>query len=539
MQKSSIQPAGKSNAEAWLCGAAIVFGCLVMLLWWYTRTSFWEDEIIAITHANEPLPLFFVEMLRSDIHPPLYFLQLKFWHDIGLTSDAAALFNSVVCSLFSLAILFILARKVYGLTAAWYAAALFALMPIFAYGGGNLRMYGLVPGCVLLVWYANRAWFVSRQRTWLVWAVLFEIVTAYLHAIEFFFVGFIAIAACIECLVQARHSATQSNPGRNHGLRGWIVAQLVVLIGIVPLMGSAVTRGSEAVAPSGVLGSLTEPGALIAGWAPSDIWWLRLAGLAIFLFLAAAAMRERNSRARTLVAVIATLAVAIAVSILAKPMIKVPVFASNLVPFLVLGAAAGIAVRGGRFWRGGAVVCMFALAVAAIPLMRYQMTYDNYGETGRLVRQMAQPGDIVVVPNVSVYWGVMRYAVGENWGKPLSILPLEPNAQWRGLFNKLGPKWTETLGLQPTSDHVVANQVTYVVGEDARKMTTGAQRVLVVQRNGYPVDVELGARFSRVSLTYPTVATGSGHDDLAVSVWTRNDSGEPIARHPRNMAVKP
>lgn len=185
------------------------------------------------------------------------------------------------------------------------------------------------------------------------------------------------------------------------------------------------------------------------------------------------------------------------------------------------------------------MVCMLALAVAAVPLMRYQMTYDNYGETGRLVKQMAQPGDIVVVPNNSVYWGVMRYAVGENWGKPLSILPLEPNAQWRGLFNKLGPKWTETLGLHPASDHVVSNQVAYVIGEDARKMTADAQRVLVVQRNGYPVDVELGARFSRVSVTYPKVATGFGHDDLAVSVWTRNDSGEPIARHPRNMAVKP
>jgi mannosyltransferase len=507
-----------------------------MLLWWYTRTSFWEDEIIAITHGNQPLPLFFIEMLRNDIHPPLYFLQLKLWHDIGLTSDAAVLFNSVACSLFSLATLFFLARKVYGEKTAYYATALFAVMPIFAYGGGNLRMYGLVPACALLVWYANRCWFITRERKWLMGAVAFEILTSYLHAIEFFFVGFIAIAACLECLYQPRTASSTQDTARYAGLRGWIVAQAIVLIGILPLLGSAVTRGSEAVAPSGLFGLLTEPGSLISGWAPANILWLKLVGMVIFLFLAAAAMLERRSRVRTLVVVIASLAVAITVSMLAKPMLKTPVFASNLVPFLVLGAGAGIAAHGGRVWRAGALACLIVLAVAAVPLMRYQMTSDNYGETGRLIKQSVQPGDIVVVPNVSVYWGVMRYAVGENWGKPLDILPLEANAQWDSVFRKLGPKLTATLGLRPGSDHVVANNVAYVIGEDARRMTTdGAQRVWVVQRNGYPVDVRLGGPFVRVKVNYAKSASGTGHDDLAVSLWVSNANGEPVARHPRNM----
>jgi len=83
-------------------------------------------------------------------------------------------------------VLFAVARKVYRKQTAYFATALFALMPIFAYGGGNLRMYGLLPGCALLVWYANRSWFVTRPRAWLVWAIVLEVVTAYLHAIEFF-----------------------------------------------------------------------------------------------------------------------------------------------------------------------------------------------------------------------------------------------------------------------------------------------------------------------------------------------------------------
>lgn len=538
MQKNSIQPNGRSYADIWVCAVAIGFGCLVMLLWWHTRTSFWEDEIIAITHGNQPLPLFFIEVLRSDVHPPLYFLQLKFWHDIGFTSDAAVLFNSVLWALLSLVTLFTIAHKVYGTKTAWYATALFALFPIFAYGGGNLRMYGLLPACVLLVWYANRNWFVTRERKWLVWAVVFEGATSYVHAIEFFFVGFIALGACVECLYYLRRTNKTPGAQSDTGLRGWIVAQVVVLLLIAPLMISGMIRGSEASAPSSLFELLTEPGALIAGWAPASVMSLRLAGFAIFLFLAAAAMLERRSRIRTLVIVILTLAVAIAVSMLAKPMIKVPVFAASLLPFLALGAGAGIATHISRYWRAGAFACMAVLALAAVPLMRYQMTSDNYGETGRLVSQMVQPGDVVVVPNVSVYWGVMRYAVGENWGKPLGILPLQANSQWNGIFARLGPKATEMLGLRPTSDQVLFNNAHYVVGEDARQATASARRVLVVQRNNYNVDAQLGARFVRASITRPTSNGRNGPDDLAISLFIRNDNGETVARHPLT-ATKP
>jgi mannosyltransferase len=536
MQKNSMEPTGRRKGELWLCTLAIGFGCFVMLLWWYTRTSLWEDEIIAITHGNQPLPLFFIETLRNDIHPPLYFLQLKFWHDIGLTSDAAVLFNSVVCTLLSLAILFFIARKVYGEKTAYYAAALFALFPIFAYSGGNLRMYGLVPGCVLLVWYVNRTWFVTGDRKWLIWAVVFEVLTSYLHAIEFFFVGFIAIAACLESLYHARQEAVLSGTKISPRLRGWILTQIIVLLMIAPLMASGMVRGSEAGAPATLFDLLTEPGALIAGWAPASILWLRLAGLAIFMFLAAAAMLERRSRVRTLVAVIATLAVAIAVSMLAKPMIKVPVFASNLLPFLALGAAAGIATHASKIWRIGAFACMSAMAVAAVPLMHFQMTSDAYGETGRLVKQLAKPGDVVMVPNISVYWGVMRYAVGENWGRPLEILPLQPNKQWNKIFNKLGPATTNMLGLNPLSDHVISGGVTYGIGEDGRQLTANAQRVWVVQRNNFKVDVQLGARFVRESVTRPKSTSIPGPDSLAISFFTRNEKGEMVARHPLNVS---
>jgi mannosyltransferase len=535
MQNNAAVPVAKKNWDLWLCALFIGFGCLVTLLWWHGRESLWEDEIIAITHGNQPLPLFFVETLRNDIHPPLYFLQLKLWHDLGLSSDSAVLFNSVACAFFSLAILFSITRKIYGDRAACYATALFAVMPIFAYSGANLRMYGMVPGCVLLVWYTNRQWFMTRQRKWLIWAVVLEAATSYLHAIEFFFVGFIALGACLESLYHARTSSAARESQSGTGLMQWILAHCVVLLLILPLMASGVVRGSEATAPSSLFDLLTEPGSIISGWAPSSILPLRLAGLGIFLFLAAAAMFEGRTRVRTLVIVIATLTAAIAVSMLAKPMIKIPVFAANLVPFLALGAGTCVAIRGSRYWRFGMFACLAVLAIAALPLMRYQMTSDSYAETGRQLRQLAHPGDVVIVPNVSVFWGVMRYAVGEDWGKPLEIMPLQPNPQWDGVFRKLGPGLTQTLGLRPASDHVVANGITYVIGPDARHMTANVERVWVVQRDGYLVDAQLGARFARKSLLRDGADAGPDFGDLNLSLFIKDENGEAIARHPLAM----
>jgi len=525
MRKYSLNLTAKGTADQWLCGLGTAFGCLVIVLWWHARTSLWDDEIIAITHGNQSLRLFFIETLRNDIHPPLYFLQLKFWHDIGFTSDSAILFNSVVCAFFSLVTLFYVARKVYDTKAACYAMAIFALLPIFAYGGGNLRMYGLIPGCALLVWYANQQWFATGNHKWLACAGCIECATSYTHAIEFFFVGFIALAACLECLYHARPLATDSKIVAS--VRAWILAQFVVLLLITPLVGSSLLRGSESLAQSSSLLSIIMiPGALVAGWAPSSVLSLRVAGLFVFLFLAAAAMLEGRSRIRTLVIPIGALAVAIIIGMVSQPMIKVPVFAANLLPFLALGAGAGIASHNTRNWRAGTFICMMMLALAAVPLMRFQIATDEYAKLGRQIRQLAQPGDVVAVPNVNVFWGVMRYAVGDNWGQPLDVMPLQPNAQWARVFNQLGPEATALLGLRPSRDHIVSNGVTFVIGEDARRLTANAGRVWVVQANPYRVNVQLGARFVRKSIARPN----SG--PLALSFFTRDDEGEPIAWHP-------
>jgi hypothetical protein len=390
-------------------------------------------------------------------------------------------------------------------------------------------MDGRVPAMAVLVGYANLRWFGTARHKWLAMAILTEVALAYVHAIEFYFVAFFLMAAFAQALFQRRAGNASLAVKSNAAIGKWLCWQVVAFILMLPLMGSAVVRGSDAGAPSSGLAILLEPGALVAGWGPSSILSLRIAGLIIFCVLAALAMKEPSGRLSTLIIPVGALGVAIAVSMLAKPMLKVPVFAANLLPFLALGAGVGVAFHARPWARRTLYACLALLCAAAAPLVVYQLDSGNYKDTAQYLLVKSKPGDVVVVPNVSVYWGVLRYAVGPNWGRPLEVMPLEQNAQWASLTAKLGPEVTDVLGLRPRTDTVTHNGVRYAIGQDARKATAQADRVWVVHRDGYRVDVELGSPFVRHSM----VRAGAG--DLVVSQFDSDPAGKTVARHPLQL----
>ncbi|MEO8301333.1 MAG: hypothetical protein ABI608_06050, partial [Rhizomicrobium sp.] len=64
--------------EIFAAGTLIVLG-IGLRIWIRTPTDFWEDEIIAATHAMQPFWRLLINIVRNDVHPPLYFLQLHVW----------------------------------------------------------------------------------------------------------------------------------------------------------------------------------------------------------------------------------------------------------------------------------------------------------------------------------------------------------------------------------------------------------------------------------------------------------------------------
>ncbi len=501
------------------CLLAICVGCAAAVAFWLRRDSLWEDEIIAVTHAAQPLPSFFIELLRNDIHPPLYFLQLAGWLALGPDTDRWALTNSLIGAGASLATVFGVTRALHGSRSAWIATALFAVLPAFAWSAGTLRMYAVLPAAILLVYYANRRWFESGEARWLVAAVAVAILTAYLHAVEFYFVAFVLLAALIEAVQAAKRKPAAERSARS--IPFWFVGQLILALCVLPLAASALTRGSDAAAADSASTMLTTGGALIAGWKASGLPVVRLVGTVLFVALVGAGLVESGTRWRTLVIPVGAVVVALLIAMVFKPIYKQPVFAANLLPFVVLGAAAAAARS--RSIACLVFACIVVLGAAACPLSERQAQAAGYAAAAIDLRSLAVPGDVVVVPNVSVYWGIARYAIGSHWGRPLAVMPA-PNEDWTRLNRRIdrffGDGTAERMGLVPESDFVESAGVRYVLDGDAVAATRDANRVWMVTRERYRQDADLGPPWVP-SRSFATRTYGDG--ELLVCRFDRSE----------------
>lgn len=494
-----IEKSHRPDFQLIILALAGLLGVAAGCSYWWHRGSLWEDEIIAITHGLQPLPQFFVEILRNDIHPFFYFLLLKFWTAIDPGSDSWALASSVVCALISAGTIAWISYRAYGRRTAFWATGLFCALPSFAWSAGNLRMYGLVPALAVACWYTNREFLRTGNWRWVVAMLLLQFLHAYTHAIGFFFVAFFALAALIEqwTLLDRRR------------LRIWLISQAASVLSMLPVVGSALVRGTEGLSPPTPLSLLIYPAELIPGGQA-------LGGLT-FLLLLLYGVRFKVARIPVLVIPCGALLACIVISSMGKPMFKPPVFMANLIPFLVIGASVGISRVEWRPLRWITLAYIAYMSIHTWMWAQEPHEPENYQPSARYILENTRPGDVVVIPHPSVYWGIMRYAVGPRWGYPLEVMSLENNDKWAALERKLGPNWTMRLGLIPETDHVDSQGVCYVIGNNAGSCFKESARLWVVHRDNYkesvrvdiPVRVDKIIRFDdelSVSLLVPDAA---------------------------------
>ncbi len=451
-----------------------IVGVAAAVFYWASRGSLWEDEIIAVTHGLTSLPQFFFEVLRNDIHPFAYFLFVKAWALVAPANDAWLLASSLVLGIVSAALIAFIAYRIGGPTAAAWAFALFCLQPTFAWASGNLRMYTFVPVLALLFWYASRRFLQIGGRRYLALASAAQLLLLWTHAIEFFFVFFLVLVLWFE----ARRSGWASH------LRTWYWMQGLALMAALPVVGSALVRGTEPLPASSLELLARMPAQLVAGWALSEDTLALVAGAAIFFVLALFCLRQPSGRWLLFGAVLAPLFTAAAIGLAGKPMFKPPVFTANILPFLVLGAALGLA----RVEHRGVSALMTAaaavLAAVVLPWSQRLLPPENFAPAGEFLKQAVQPGDMVVVPRMSVFWGVARYAISPAWGDPLKVLP-PSNPQWAGVENRMPLALKQLLGLEPRSNVIEVNGVLYVHGRHLPGPLADGSRVWVVHRKRY------------------------------------------------------
>lgn len=128
----------------------IVFaGAFLLRIAFLTRSSIWLDEALSVLFASRPQ----VDIWQNvrDPHPPLYYSSLHYWINLFGDGEAAIRIPSVIISIINLSLLYILARRLGGRTAALVAVSLLAFSPLDVWYSLEARMYIFVTSFCLLM----------------------------------------------------------------------------------------------------------------------------------------------------------------------------------------------------------------------------------------------------------------------------------------------------------------------------------------------------------------------------------------------------
>ena len=130
-----------------------------------SNQSFWLDEGASLMAAKVPLTQFF-EYLKSDFHPPLYYLYLKLWLPLAGSSEWIIRLPDILLGTASIFLVFLLGKIIFGKGSKipLLMSLFLALNPFHVYYTQELRMYNLSAFFVLLSWLAllkNKYIFVS------------------------------------------------------------------------------------------------------------------------------------------------------------------------------------------------------------------------------------------------------------------------------------------------------------------------------------------------------------------------------------------
>ncbi|MFN2220256.1 MAG: glycosyltransferase family 39 protein [Anaerolineae bacterium] len=136
-----------------------------------------KDIVSAIVRGGEP-------------HPPVYWILLHATLQVAGSSEFAVRFPSAVASILTVALVFALARPMFGPKAGLAAAAFVAVNPFQIWYAQTARMYAL--SAALAVATTLALWTAFQQDRWRHWAVYALLTTA--HAFEHYAALFVALA---------------------------------------------------------------------------------------------------------------------------------------------------------------------------------------------------------------------------------------------------------------------------------------------------------------------------------------------------------
>lgn len=382
--------------------AVVVAGALILgvILRFVASTPMWLDEALTANLAElSPGELF--EALRSDGHPPLYYLLAHYWGQFFGQSDVALRSLSGVLSLAALPLMWVAGRRVGGPVGGWVAVAVLAMNPFALRYATENRMYALVALLVLVVWLLADDLLGGRSPLWRAPALAVAagalLWTQYWGGFLLAGVGFVAVVRLVRGTTGERRGAAWVLGG----LVGGGVVFLPWLPSFLAQLGSTGTPWATGTRPSAAVGVFL---ADVAGGGPRESYVMAAVfGVAIALGLFGRASTNPNLvelDVRTTPAVRTegvVLAVALGVGTTVGWLADTA-FASRyamvVLPLLVLMVAAGIMVVNHRVAR---VVLLVLVLAAGMVATGHHLTFGRTqaAEWAEGLAVAAEAGDVV------------------------------------------------------------------------------------------------------------------------------------------------
>jgi hypothetical protein len=427
-----------------------------------------QDELWGATLANLPFFDGIVFVLRFDVHPPIYYMQLKLWALAG-HSDAWLHMNSLLWLFATALLVFRLVDRNGSRLAALVAAAMTLSTPLLAYYAFEVRMYTFLAFLTVLGAFLSERLLVPAGRSserW-EWAALFLVSVAIIYS---YATGALIVGAQF---VFGMATAWNARLPRRSVVR-WFGLHVVLGLLTVPVAANSMLRGISHAAvpgPEVVLGTISDLfiGGRVGNLEPYMVV-LQLSLLALCLLAIV-----RNSAARRLILsyVVLPLVASLAVSYVLAPMWLTRSFIFMIpILWIAIGRFLGREMmlaepQVGRIFRPA-----IAFAALLVTLVQVEAIYrdastprlPNYRDLVSHIRGKAVAGDcIVAMSGMDVFWGVSRYFAGEGWDGGLRI-QARPTERWVGIMEALPARLKEETGLEPVSDNFIQDGVRVFAG---------------------------------------------------------------------------
>jgi uncharacterized membrane protein len=168
----------------------------VMRIFNIHNESLWRDEIDTIRFSFASITEMMGNLTRSGFNGPLYHLLMRGWLSAGGVNDFTLRYFSVCFGVLQVALVFVIARRWFGLHAGIVAAWFTILAPVLIWYSGEGKMYTLQPALLLLALYAlGRVIDAPSRGRWNQWWLVFVVAVSLGYYMHLLTPLFLAVAA--------------------------------------------------------------------------------------------------------------------------------------------------------------------------------------------------------------------------------------------------------------------------------------------------------------------------------------------------------